>query len=620
MKRGIGAKILTGFISVACIAALIGVIGSVQVTRIDDADTYLYEKCTIPLVNLARINGSTHELIGKLDAMSMETIRKVVEEDLEAVRKAQTVIHQEMARYQETLVDQKDRDQFSQFSKNLSQLEDIIPELGRLSLSSNLKASSDLFDLRGQSHAMDLNASLEAMLSNRVEDAKSISEENSQRAHLALKLVIALLVFGFLTAIVTGILLTRSIIRPLRQGVLFAEAISKGDLRVRIDGLALKRADELGVLARALDEMLGKLKEIIYSVKEAGANVATGSEQMGASSEELSQGATEQASNVEELSSSAEEVSTSMEEASSSIEEMSATIRQNAENARQTEKIAAKSAADAREGGETVKQTVKAMKEIAHKVAIIQEIARQTNLLSLNASIEAARAGEHGKGFAVVASEVQKLAERSQSAAGEIEELSKSSVEIAEAAGAMLGRLVPDIQKTAELVAEISAASNEQNNGAQQINQAVQQVSSAIQQVSGVAQQLSTGAAQNASSSEEVAATAEELSGQALQLRETISFFKLDAGENGAAAIGATRKGVSWSGHVPSPASGPHHPPVNGNGKAPALGGPAGGAKNRDMKSGSAPAAVAMTPAKSAGIHLDLRNPGDAEDRDFKPE
>ena len=198
------------------------------------------------------------------------------------------------------------------------------------------------------------------------------------------------------------------------------------------------------------------------------------------------------------------------------MEQMAANIRQNADNALQTEKIAVKAAVDAREGGRAVTETVSAMKDIAGKISIIEEIARQTNLLALNAAIEAARAGEHGKGFAVVASEVRKLAERSQLAAGEISELSRTSVEVAEQAGAMLERLVPDIQRTAELVQEISAACKEQDAGAEQINKAIQQLDQVIQQ--------------NASASEEMASTSEELASQADQLQGTMSFFRVAEG------------------------------------------------------------------------------------------
>ena len=205
------------------------------------------------------------------------------------------------------------------------------------------------------------------------------------------------------------------------------------------------------------------------------------------------------------------------------MEEMNATIRQNSDNAIATEKIALTSAEDAVESGRAVAETVSAMKEIATRISIIEEIARQTNLLALNAAIEAARAGEHGRGFAVVASEVRKLAERSQVAAAEISRLSVSSVEIAEKAGTMLERLVPDIRKTAELVQEISAASREQSSGSEQINAAIQQLNQVIEQ--------------NAGAAEEMSSMAEELSSQAEQLRSTIAFFR--TGEEGEPAPGS---------------------------------------------------------------------------------
>ncbi|HEX2865840.1 MAG TPA: methyl-accepting chemotaxis protein [Ignavibacteriales bacterium] len=279
-----------------------------------------------------------------------------------------------------------------------------------------------------------------------------------------------------------------------------AEEIASGNLLVNA-----RERSENDKLMQSLDSMIKRLTEVVANVKQAADYVASGSQQMSSGSEQLSQGTTEQAA--------------SAEEASSSMEEMTSNIKQNAENALQTEKIALKSAEDAREGGRAVEETVVAMKEIASKISIIEEIARQTNLLALNAAIEAARAGEHGKGFAVVASEVRKLAERSQISAGEISQLSNASVQIAVKAGEMLKKIVPDIQKTSELVQEISAASNEQNSGAEQINSAIQQLNQIIQQ--------------NASASEEMAATAEELASQAEQLLDTVSFFKVDSGSNG---------------------------------------------------------------------------------------
>ena len=307
------------------------------------------------------------------------------------------------------------------------------------------------------------------------------------------------LIFAVILGIGVSVLITRMITKPIIRGVEFATKVAEGDLSTQLE---VTTKDEVGQLGRALNGMVTQLQEIVADVRSAADNVAAGSQELSASSEEMSQGATEQAA--------------AAEEASSSMEQMASNIKQNADNAMQTEKIAIKSSEDAKSGGEAVDQTVAAMKNIAEKISIIEEIARQTNLLALNAAIEAARAGEHGKGFAVVASEVRKLAERSQNAAAEISELSSSSVEVAEQAGEMLTKMVPDIQRTAELVQEIAAASKEQDAGADQVNKAIQQLDQVIQQ--------------NASASEEMASSSEELSSQAEQLQDTISFFKVSQG------------------------------------------------------------------------------------------
>jgi len=292
-----------------------------------------------------------------------------------------------------------------------------------------------------------------------------------------------------------------SMLRGLNGIAESAEHIAHGDLTVQLH----ERSPE-DKLMRALSSMVEGLTKVVLEIKTVSSEVANGSQAMSTSSSELSQGANSQAA--------------SAEEASASMEQMVSNIRQNADSALQTEKIAVRSAEDAREGGRSVAEAVTAMKEIASKISIIEEIARQTNMLALNAAIEAARAGEHGKGFAVVAAEVRKLAERSQKAAGEINQLSASTVRVAEKAGDMLEKLVPNIQKTAELVKEISTASNEQNTGAEQINSALQQLQSVIQQ--------------NAAAAEEMASTSEELSGQADGLIAAIGFFDIGAaGQHG---------------------------------------------------------------------------------------
>jgi methyl-accepting chemotaxis protein len=271
-----------------------------------------------------------------------------------------------------------------------------------------------------------------------------------------------------------------------------AEEIANGNLTV-----TLEVRSEKDKLMQALGGMVSGLTRTVSDIRSIASEVAAATQSISTASVQVSQGATAQAA--------------SAEEASSSMEEMSSNIKQNADNAQQTDKIASKSATSAQESGKSVLEAVAAMKEIASKISIIEEIARQTNLLALNAAIEAARAGEHGKGFAVVAAEVRKLAERSQKAAGEINQLSANTLKVSEKSGEMLDKLVPDIQRTAELVQEITAASKEQDTGAEQINKALQQLERVIQQ--------------NASASEEMASTTEELTGQADQLVGALAFF-----------------------------------------------------------------------------------------------
>ncbi len=277
------------------------------------------------------------------------------------------------------------------------------------------------------------------------------------------------------------------------------QEVANGNLAVEVR--LLNNQDQTSVLA-VVGQMVTRLRTIVGEVNGSVESVASGSEQLSATAEQLSQGATEQAS--------------ATEEASAAMEQMAATIKQSADNAGQTERIARQSALDAIASGEAVGRAVDAMTTIADKILVVQEIARQTDLLALNAAVEAARAGEHGRGFAVVASEVRKLAERSQSAATEISSLSGQTSKAALSAGDMLARLVPDIQKTANLVSEISAANREMDTGASQINTAIRQLDTVTQQNSGAA--------------ENVSETAIALTGQAAELQTSISFFRLGGG------------------------------------------------------------------------------------------
>ncbi len=312
-------------------------------------------------------------------------------------------------------------------------------------------------------------------------------------------LIIILLISAVLIAVAFAWWVTRSITRPINAAVGAAERLAEGDLTVR---LASDSKDEVGLLMNAMQNMIGKLTQIIGEVRTAADNLTNAAGQVSATAQSLSQSSSEQAASVEETT--------------SSMEQMTASIAQNTENARVTDGMASKSAKEAAEGGEAVNKTVEDMKSIAGKIGIIDDIAYQTNLLALNAAIEAARAGDHGKGFAVVAAEVRKLAERSQIAAQEIGDLASSSVKQAERAGSLLTEMVPSIRKTSDLVQEIASASSEQSSGVAQINGAMGQLNQATQQ--------------NASASEELAATAEELGAQAEQLQQTMTFFRLDEG------------------------------------------------------------------------------------------
>ncbi|NSZ63874.1 methyl-accepting chemotaxis protein [Agrobacterium tumefaciens] len=348
----------------------------------------------------------------------------------------------------------------------------------------------------------------------------------------------------------------------LRNTAGIADRIADGDLTVMPKPLSDR--DTLGL---ALERMVERLRGIVADALSASDNVSSGSQELSASSEQLSQGATEQAS--------------SAEEASASMEEMAANIKQNADNAAQTEKIARQSSKDAEASGEAVNRAVVAMRTIAEKISIVQEIARQTDLLALNAAVEAARAGEHGKGFAVVASEVRKLAERSQAAASEISSLSGETVQVATEAGDMLNRLVPDIRKTAELVAEISAACREQDIGASQINEAIQQLDKVTQQNSGA--------------SEEMSATSEELAAQAEELQSSIAFFKVDT-----------------SSVSSRPAQAAHRPAAKPAATRPAM-------KPAPVRKPQTGNTVSAQQARVKGFALDMSMGGpDADDADFR--
>ena len=420
----------------------------------------------------------------------------------------------------------------------LDRLTNVVENVTRLALEAgNLKAAA-IASGEGRKAFNEALDAIEQYVQRNEKQMAEVAEEGARDAAFAKLLLISMICAALLIAIASATWIALNISRGLARAVGLANAVAVGDLgqkisvssndevgdlvsslnamtanlnataavaneiaqgNLTVEAKPLSDKDTLGI---ALERMIEKLRQIVSEALTAAQNVSAGSQELSASAEQLSQGATEQAS--------------SAEEASSSMEEMAANVKQNADNASQTEKIAAQSAKDAEASGAAVGRAVSAMQTIAEKITIVQEIARQTDLLALNAAVEAARAGEHGKGFAVVASEVRKLAERSQAAAAEIGTLSTDTVKVAQEAGAMLSKLVPDIKKTAELVEEITAACREQDVGSAQINQAIQQLDKVGQQ--------------NASASEQVSSTSEELASQAEQLQSTIAYFRIDHG------------------------------------------------------------------------------------------
>ncbi|WKZ33816.1 MAG: methyl-accepting chemotaxis protein [Thermodesulfobacteriota bacterium] len=490
------SKLFLSFAMLILFVLGLGVLSIDRITGMRDDIQSFYDDRFVPTVDLGKMNNELASLrIGALQIMNERDASRR-QQHYNSATESETEVNNLIEKYGATYLTDEEKKVFDEMKAAWVTYNDSRRNTFKWALDGDFERSRHNAQTDAGPKFNLLDSKLVRLIQIQDEVGREIIAEANSSFAMTRNVVVVATILAIGIAITLALVLTSLIARPLAEATAAANKLAQGDLDADIQ---TGGKDEIGTLLEAMKNMVGKLREVVSDVRAVSDNVASGAQELSSGAQQISQGSTEQAASIEETS--------------SSMEQMSANIRQNSDNAQQTEKIAQKSAADAKESGQAVSETVGAMKEIASKISIIEEIARQTNLLALNAAIEAARAGEHGKGFAVVASEVRKLAERSQTAAGEISNLSATSVQIAEKAGEMLARLVPDIQKTSELVQEITAASAEQNSGAEQINKALQQLDQVIQQ--------------NASGAEELASTSEELSSQSEQLQRTIEFFRL---------------------------------------------------------------------------------------------
>lgn len=522
-KLKLRTRLILAFLLTALITAIVGTVGLVNMGNINEMTRSIYEEDLLGLSQIKEANYQLMFVARNNRNLTLAETQARKDSVIEDIRQGARNVDEEVEKARSHFVSEEALGMFDRADQLMPEYRDGVRRLIEIAQNEPL----------GQNDATEAYLfgefnDISNRLGNTLRDISEYKEQSAQGAAAQAAAVFsdskllmqAAIIGGAVLALLLGFLIARQIVRQLggepAYAVEICRRVADGDLTVDVETDEKNRSS----LLYAIKEMADNLTSIIGDVRSSTDALSSAATQVSATSQSLSEATTEQAASVEQTS--------------ASVEEMTASIGQNTENARLTDGISSQSAKDAARGGEVVKETVKAMKEIADKISIIDDIAYQTNLLALNAAIEAARAGEHGKGFAVVAAEVRKLAERSQVAAQEIGEVASGSVSLAEEAGEMLDKIVPNIQRTSDLVQEIAASSEEQASGVSQINTAMTQLASVTQQ--------------NASGSEELASTAEELNAQADQMVQLVAVFKLKSAQNSLQRSSSFRSGGTSSG------------------------------------------------------------------------
>lgn len=552
----IGPKLIGGFLIVAIIAGIIGVTGFVNLKTINKQDTFLYEKCTMPLGDLITIVATFHQMRVNLRDMIRANDKETMNAKAARINELNTMQDKALDQYSTTFIDAEDKKNFDEVKAMDVKWGEAMDQMIKYARENKDSLAIAILDGEGARIAKEEQAKLESMVQANIDAAKKTSDANTKTANSASTIMVVSLIIGVLLAVILGIFLARSISVPLGKVAQMLQLMAKGEIK---DKLAMDRGDELGTLANAMDTLVDTMKNLIVEdggvvleaasgknltkrmtkeyagayakmkdninnlidsldqalgqVSQATEQVSSASQQISAGSQSLAQGANEQASSLEEVS--------------SSLEEMSSMTKQNAENANQAKTLAAEANTNAAQGktamarmSDSINKIKESSDQTAKIVKTIDEIAMQTNLLALNAAVEAARAGEAGRGFAVVAEEVRNLAQRSAQAAKNTADMIEESVKNAEEGVTIAGDVAKSFEaiagsnaKVDGLIGEIAAASQEQAQGIDQVNNAVAQMDKVTQQ--------------NAANSEESASAAEELSSQAEELQNMVGQFSL---------------------------------------------------------------------------------------------